>query len=337
MRRSFELPQESPNRTGEFRHSGFVLGRRVSDRSRSQDATEQLRMLESMHGRLVASFSGWLAGRVRGAVDLRLQQVEVTPFREYLATLGTNCNAFLVGVQEADMPQAPKAQGVINIGRELAFFLVDRLFGGRDKAEILERTLTPVERLAVRVVAERLMTLVGEIWDEHVSLDLALEGFESEPSAIQSAAPETPVLVARIGAYVGGVSSNLSICIPTTALDAFFADALSNGFELFARQATPAAEAAPEAPDAIIPPLEVAARLPEFYLPMKALLDLCAGSVLATGIPVNSKIEVLIEDQPCFRSVAGRVGENLAVRVVEHVGQPDSSPLPLPTKPESLS
>lgn len=337
MRRSFELPQESPNRTGEFRHSGFVLGRRVSDPTRRHDAAEQLRMLESMHGRLVASFSGWLAGRVRGTVDLRLQQVEQVPFREYVSTLGTNCNAFLVGITDADAPQAPKVQGIINIGRELSFFLVDRLFGGRDKAEILERTLTPVERLAVRVVAERLMTLVGEIWEEHVSLDLALEGFESEPDAIQSAAPETPVLVARIGAYVGGVSSNLSICLPTTALDAFFADGLTSTFELFTRQPTPPAQAAAEELEPVIPPLEVAARLPEFYLPMKALFDLCAGSVLATGIPVNSKIDVLIQDQPCFRSVAGRVGDNLAVRVVEPLAPQNSSPLPLPTLPESLS
>src|SRR5579862_875213 len=183
MRRSFEMPQESPNRSGEIRrdNSSFVLGhRRISDRSRVHDANEQLRMLETMHGRLVASFSGWLAGRVRGAVDLRLQQVEQVSFRDFVSTLGSNCNAFLVGIKDAEVPQAPRVQGLINIGRELSFFLVDRLFGGRANVEVLERTLTPVERLAVRVVAERLMTLVGEIWEEHVSLDLALEGFESE-------------------------------------------------------------------------------------------------------------------------------------------------------------
>ena len=335
MRRSFEFPQESPNRTGEFRHSGFVLGRRSSGRVGSHDAADQLRMLESMHGRLVASFSGWLAGRVRTAVDLRLQQVEQVSFREYVSTLGTNCNAFLMGIQDAEALQIPKAQGVINIGRELSFFLVDRLFGGREKVEILERTLTPVERLAVRVVAERLMTLVGEVWEEHVSLDLALEGFESDPTALQSVAPETPVLVAHIGAYVGGVSSNISICIPTTVLQGFF-DGLTGSFELFAKQQAFKPERVEEEAQSVVPPVEIAARLPEFHLPMRALFDMCAGSVLATGIPVNSKIEVLVEEQPLFTSVAGRVGDNLAVRVVGQVGESDPS-IPLPKTPESLS
>ena len=335
MRRSFEFPQESPNRTGEFRHSGFVLGRR-SDRARAHDAAEQLRMLETMHGRLVGSFSGWLSGRVRGAVDLRLQQVEQVSFRDYIATLGANCNAFLMGIQDAEALQVPKVQGIINIGRELSFFLVDRLFGGREKVEILERTLTPVERLAVRVVAERLMTLIGEVWEEHVSLELALEGFESDPAAIRSVSPDAPVLVAHIGAYVGGVSSNISICIPTAGLEGFFADGLTNGFELFAKQPALSQDLAGAEPETVLPPIEIAARLPEFHLPMRALLDLCAGSVLATGIPVNSKIEVLVEEQPLFTSVAGRVGDNLAVRVVGQVGESDPS-IPLPKTPESLS
>jgi flagellar motor switch protein FliM len=127
-------------------------------------SNEQLRTLEAMYARLVKSFEGWLMGRVRGVIELRLQSVEQISFGEFVLSLPTSCNAFILDIKDRAGDAAVGEQGVVDIGRELAYFLVDRLFGGGADATILDRVLTPIERLAVRVVAERLMTLVQEIW-----------------------------------------------------------------------------------------------------------------------------------------------------------------------------
>jgi flagellar motor switch protein FliM len=47
--------------------------------------------------------------------------------------------------------------------------------------------------------------------------------------------------------------------------------------------------------------------------------------MLSTGIPVDSKVNLLVGNQPRFKTAAGRVGRKLAVRVLEPLS---AEPLP---------
>jgi flagellar motor switch protein FliM len=62
---------------------------------------------------------------------------------------------------------------------------------------------------------------------------------------------------------------------------------------------------------------------------MRDLASLRAGSVLATAIPTNSEIELLVGNQRRFRGTVGRVGRKLAVRVLEAIRPttPASTPI----------
>jgi flagellar motor switch protein FliM len=277
---------------------------------------ERLRTLEAMYGRLVKSFEGWLMGRVRGVVDLKLQSVEQISFGEYVLSLPPSCNSFILDIKDKAGDDAVGEQGVIDIGRELAYYLVDRLFGGGSDPTILDRAMTPIERLAVRVVAERVMALVQEIWEDHVELELGLSGFESIPEIIQAAAREAPVLVANIDASFAGNTSLISVCLPLSVLEKFFVMGSSK-----AAAHTPRRE--PSGQRIITEGalrqtrIEVAARLPEFRLSMRDIAGLTTGSMLSTGIPVDSSVNLLVGNQARFKTAAGRVGRKLAVRVLE--------------------
>jgi flagellar motor switch protein FliM len=214
-------------------------------------------------------------------------------------------------------------QAVIDIGRELAYFLVDRLFGGGADPTILDRALTPIERLAVRVVAERVMTLVQEIWEDHVELELSLSGFESIPEIIQAAAREAPVLVTNIDATFGGTTSLISIALPLSVLEKFFVMGNAKTLAHQARREPPGQRVITETALRATR-VEVAARLPEFRLTMRDIASLKAGSMLSTGIPVDSTVNLLVGNQARFKTAAGRVGRKLAVRVLEPLS---SSPL----------
>jgi len=277
---------------------------------------ERLRTLEAMYGRLVKSFEGWLMGRVRGVIDLRLQSVEQISFGEYMLSLPPSCNSFILDIKDRAGDDAVGEQAVIDIGRELAYFLVDRLFGGGSDATILDRALTPIERLAVRVVAERVMALVQEIWEDHVELELGLSGFESIPEIIQAASREAPVLVANIDASFAGTSSLVSIALPLSVLEKFFVMGTTKGASLSSRSAPPAQRSVTEGALRATR-IEVAARLPDFRLSMRDIAGLKVGSMLSTGVPIDSTIHLLVGGQPRFKSAAGRVGRKLAVRVLE--------------------
>jgi len=285
---------------------------------------ERLRTLEAMYGRLVKSFEGWLIGRVRGVVDLRLNGVEQISFGEYVLSLPASCNSFLLDIKDRAGDDAVGEQAVIDIGRELAYFLVDRLFGGGSETTILDRALTPIERLAVRVVAERIMALVQEVWEDHVELELGLSGFESIPEILQAAPREAPVLVTSIQATFGSTSSLVSICLPLSVLEKFFAVSGSKTTAQSPRRGLVGQRAIAEGALRATS-IEVAARLPDFRLSMRDIAGLKVGSMLSTGIPVDSNVNLLVGSQARFKTSPGRVGRKLAVRVLEAL---NAGPLP---------
>jgi flagellar motor switch protein FliM len=205
---------------------------------------------------------------------------------------------------------------VIDIGHEFAYFLVDRLFGGSGQSPTPGRPLSPVERLAVRTVAERACQLLEEIWGDHVPLDLAVTGFESSPEILQVANREDPVLVANVEVVAGSASSLLLLCLPFSVLEKFFQGGAQRrvggvaGGEAERDEARARTELALRAT-----PVAVSVRLPSFPLTLRELAAIVPGQVLDTGVPRDAELTVLVGGQPRFAGSAGRVGRRLAVRL----------------------
>lgn len=273
---------------------------------------ERLRTLEAMYERLVKTLEAWLIGRVRGQIEMRLQSVEQFSFGEFTLSLPTPCASYIFDIGGTGQ------QGVIDVGHEFAFFLIDRLFGGSGAATIPNRPLSPVERMTVRLVAERVSALLGEIWQDHVPMDIALAGFESSPEILQIANREDPVLVANVEVAAGHTSSLLLLCLPFSVLDKFFSSGTQRRVNLTAttqaerdkfRQRTEASVRVTRVP--------LSARLPSFKMSMRELASLQEGSVIATGIPRDSQLTLRIGEQDRFNCAPGRVAKKLAVRVLE--------------------
>ena len=282
---------------------------------------ERLRTLEAMYERMVKSLEGWLIGRVRGQVEMRLQSVEQFSFGEFTLSLPTPCATYIFDVAESG-----GQQGVVDIGHDFSYFLVDRLFGGSGVPSILGRALTPVERMAVRSVAEKVTTLIEEVWEDYVPLELVLSGFESSPEILQIANREDPVLVANVEVSAGATSSLLLICLPFSVLDKFFTASGQKRVNTMTgteREREAARERAETSLRATRVP--VSARLPAFPMSLRELSALEPGSVISTGIARDTTLEVRVGEQQRFRGTAGRVGQRLAVRLLDSISPPSDS------------
>jgi flagellar motor switch protein FliM len=269
---------------------------------------------------MVKSLEGWLISRVRGQVEMRLQSVEQFSFGEFTLSLPTPCATYIF-----DVADSGGQQGVIDIGHDFSYFLVDRLFGGSGVPSVLGRALTPVERMAVRSVADRVASLLEEVWQDYVPLSLAISGFESAPEILQIANREDPVLVANVEVSAGQTSSLLLICLPFSVLDKFFSASGQKRINTMTgteREKDAARERAEGSLRATRVP--VSARLPAFPLTLRELSVLEPGSVLSTGIPRDCQLQVLVGEQERFRGSAGRVGRRLAVRLLDSIMPPTS-------------
>lgn len=275
---------------------------------------DRKRSLMAMYGLLSKSVESWLTGRVRDQIDLELQSVEQLSFGEFMLALPSPCASYIVDVTTTGH------QGVIDFGHEFAYFIVDRLLGGAGRHVAPARPLTPLERMVVRIVAERVAFQISEVWKDHVRIDLETSGFESIPEMLQVANREDPVLVANIGVTIGDMSSLLLLCLPFASLEKFF----TGGTSRRAQQA----QGSPEERRADRSTLEgtlvssrvtVSARLPEFTVPMNELAALEPGMVLQTGLAPDALLDVFVAGQRRFSASAGRVGRSMAARIHDPV------------------
>lgn len=275
---------------------------------------ERLRTLEAMYERLVKALEAWLISRVRGQIEVRLQSVEQFSFGEFTLSLPMPCTSFVFDIAGTGQ------KGVIDIGPEFGTYIIDRLFGGEGGGSILSRALTPIERMAVRSVADKITALLQEIWEDHVPIGLSITGFESSPEILQVVNREDPVLVANVEVSADGISSLLLLCLPFSVLDKFFTSSGQQRLALLAtseqernltRQRSESALRQTSVP--------LVARLPDFRLSMREIAGISPGVVIPTGIPTDARVLVRAGTQERFIGHAGRVNGNLAVRIQDAV------------------
>jgi len=274
---------------------------------------ERLRTLEAMYERLVKSLEIWLIGRVRDQVELRLQSVEQFSFGEFALSLSSPCSAYV-----CDIAGVEGQNGVIDFGQEFAYFLIDRLFGGGGTPTYLTRALTPLERSAVRVVADRVAALLQEIWQDHVQLGLTVSGFESSPEILQAGNREDPVVVANVEVSAGQASSLLILCLPLAAVEKFFDTSGKRRVNPVAGSERERAENRQLTESSLrATRVSVTARLPEFRVSMRELTDLKPGSVISTGVARDAPLRILVGGQERFQGTVGRVGRRLGAHITD--------------------
>mgnify|MGYP003581120972 CR=1 FL=1 len=276
---------------------------------------ERLRALEAMYGRMAKSLEGWLIGRLRGQVEITLQSVEQFSFGEFVLSLPNPCASYVV-----DIADSGGQQGVIDFGGEFAFLVIDRLFGGSGTPVVPDRALSTIERNALRVLAERITAMLAEIWQDHVRLDLSVGAFESVPEILQVVNREDPVLVANLEVAAAETRSLVSICMPFSVLEKFFAGTGKRSVKIATVSERERVETRSLSERLLRrTDVHVAVRLPEFMLSMRHLAALQVGGILATGISAQTEVQVSVNGQRRFLAVQGRVGSKLAVRVVEPI------------------
>ncbi len=282
---------------------------------------ERLRTVEAMYERLVKGLETWLVTRLRGSVEVRLQSLEQFSFGEFSLSLPMPCSSFIFDIAGTGQ------QGVIDIGPELSTYVVDRLFGGEGGGTALTRALTPIERMAVRSIADKVAILLQDTWKDHAPMALSVTGFESAPESLQVIGRDDPVLVANVEFAAGTVNSLMMICLPFAVLDTFVA--AHSRQQVAAPSASVAErEASRHRSEAAVRASKVplTARLPDFHLSMRDIAQLEVGRVIPTGISKDARVIVRAGSQERFIGHPGRVSGNLAIRILDAVSTAYPSP-----------
>jgi flagellar motor switch protein FliM len=269
--------------------------------------------LESIYSRFALSVQSMLSSRLRQPMDVSCT-VEQATFSEYVLSLANPCAAFTF-----TLGPAFGGQGAIDLSTELAFFIIDRVFGGPGEVTRLERGLTQLERSVTRGFVEKLLTLFRESWVEHLAIAPELTGFESTPDMLQIASHEDNVLVANLEVRAGQFNSLVAMCIPLLALEGFLGErakgpAGGTKGPMVSVAARDHVESAVRGAQ-----VDLAVRFPMLRLSAREIAGLKVGQIIQTSQPIDGPIELLVNGKRRFVGVLGQYRRMLGLRLTQAI------------------
>lgn len=280
---------------------------------------DRMRAIQNIHGLLATTLASWLTTRLREPVEVEVEEVDQESAAALVATFPSPCNAYLL-----TLTARGGAPALVELPPDLAFMLAERSMGGTGPVLVLDRPLTPLERMVVRMAVDRLVSRLDELWEPHLPLGLAVTGFESDPGMVRLGGGGGRVLSIRLRVRTAEMESRMRVALTWDALEPF----------MVRRPERPAPVVAPQSEErlrelrALHGSLRGArvllqARVPAFPVSVERLGRLQPGEVLLSGVSPRGPLDVLLAGQHRFSAIPGRAGPALAVELT-HAVAPES-------------
>jgi flagellar motor switch protein FliM len=248
--------------------------------------------------------------RFRAPVSVSVSGVECVYVSDLALSLGSPCAAFLFGAGPGN-----RFRGVFDWGIEAGLSSVDRLLGGGGGGTpAAARPLTAIEQGILRHLTQGGLGLLAEAWKEILPVGREVLGLETNPSAARFAAAEDRFLVTLFELTGEGLRGTITLGLPMAPLDALLQEKAP------APAPAPAARAGdPSLLDSGLKHsrLEVAARLPDVVLSMRAVSALHEGQIIDTRYPLDVPVHVHVNGRLLFQGALGQVRGHIGLRITE--------------------
>lgn len=163
-------------RKHDFRQSGFL-------------APSELRRIKQRNEQFVRGLAARLAIFLRLEFKLQLNRVQITSYQKFTETLPMPTHITLFKTDPL------KGVGLLVIPCGLGLAFVDRLLGGPGQGTATSRDLTEIEVALIDQIANLILTEWCNHWPEIREMRPALLGHENNSKYLQTATPDTAMLV----------------------------------------------------------------------------------------------------------------------------------------------
>lgn len=278
---------------------------------------DQLRTLAMVHENVARLATGFLSGQLRTVVEVEVAEVEETTYGEFIAGLA---NPTVIAV--FNLPPL-ESSAVLEIEPSIAFPIVDRMFGGPGTGTAAGRGLTEIEAVVMRSVIQGFLRALAEGWSQLVQVSSELVTLGSNPLFVQVQPVNEIVVRVVLKVRFGQQEGRWRICLPYPLLEPLLPRLAAHQY--YARDTRQQARSRERWEEGLRQvPLRLTAVLGRTRMPLRDVLRLQVGHVLRLDRRADEPIELLVGGRVKFRVLPGRVGQRLAVQVVETVGEEGS-------------
>jgi flagellar motor switch protein FliM len=196
-------PQNRPAsavRSHDFRQSGFL-------------APSELRRIRLRHEQFIRSLAARLAIFLRLEVSVQLTKVQITSYQKFAEALGSPTHITLFRTEPL------KGVGLLVIPPRLGLGFVDRLLGGPGQMPESAKELSEIEIALIDQIATLTLAEWCAHWPEMKELQPALLGHENNSRFLQTAPPDTAMLVLTIDTGMAGVVEPVQLVFPYATVE----------------------------------------------------------------------------------------------------------------------
>lgn len=187
-------------RNHDFRHSGFL-------------APSELRRIRLRHEQFIRSLAARLGILLRLEFSLQLSKVQIVGYQKFAESLPNSTHITLFKADPL------KGVGLLVIPPKLGLTLVDRLLGGPGQPSEANRDLTEIEVTLLDQVATLTLTEWCGHWPERRELQPTLLGHENNSRFLQTATPETAMILFTMTGGLGDVSETIQLVFPYATIE----------------------------------------------------------------------------------------------------------------------
>lgn len=184
----------------DFRQSGFL-------------APSELRRIRQRHEQFIRSVAARLAIFLRLEFSLQLSKIQIGGYQNFVENLPGPTHITLFKTEPL------KGVGLLVIPPRLGLTLVDRLLGGAGQTTEEARELSEIETALIDQVASLVIGEWCNHWPEMRGLQPSLLGHENNSRYLQTAAPDTAMLILTMNGGVGDQSEPIQIVFPYATVE----------------------------------------------------------------------------------------------------------------------
>lgn len=270
---------------------------------------DQIHTLQVIYENYCRSLTTYFSAHLRTLVQISVISVDQLTYEEFIRSIPnpTIINIFTLGPLEGN--------GIMEVNPNIAFSIIDRLFGGPGQPPDKMRGLTEIEQSVFQRTTRRMLDNFTEAWENIIHIKPRLELIETNPQFTQIVAPTEMVVLVTLSCKIGEIEGMINICLPYILLEPIITK-LSAHFWF----SNSAKERTAEQIDALRGRLErayvpISVLLGRTTIKIGELLDLQKGDVLQLDNRSSTELEILVGQRTKYLGRPGTVGSKLGIQI----------------------
>lgn len=271
-----------------------------------------LRTLVMVHDNFARLLQSYLIGNLRTGAQLHVRSTNQYSFAEFTQLIP---NPSVIALFRMDpLP----GMCLLELSPNIAFAIVDRVFGGGGADAQPQRALSEIELGVIQRVVSDMMLPLQEAWRNVAEVAPRLERIETNPVFLQATVSSDVVAAITLAVEIGEHLGHLCLVFPHTAVDPVLSRLTASTLMIHDRNAVPgdAREVERTLAEA---PVSVEVRLGSSQLTVQEFMRLKVGDVIPLGTGVNEELRVYVGDRLTFFGRAGVVGHRFGVEITRCV------------------